>query len=133
MGSPLGPVLANLFMGYYETFRLNKFRECEIILYGRYVHDIICLFNCESDTDNFFEFLNTQHPNIKFTSENQVNKQISFSDVVVTNDGDQFSTYAFRKETAISLFTNYLGVTPFCYKVGLVRTLLLRAFTISSG
>ena len=27
MGSPLGPVLANLFMGYYETMRLNTFRE----------------------------------------------------------------------------------------------------------
>ena len=33
MGSPLGPVLANLFMGYYETMWPNTFRECEIILY----------------------------------------------------------------------------------------------------
>ena len=39
----------------------------------------------------FFEFLNTQHPNIKFTFAKQVNKQISFLDVFVTNDGDQFS------------------------------------------
>ena len=80
MGSPLGPVLANLFMGYYETLWLNTFREREIILYRRYVDDIICLFNCESDADKFFEFLNTQHPYIKFTFEKQVNKQISFLD-----------------------------------------------------
>ena len=33
MGSPLGPVLANLFMSYYETMWLNTFRECEMILY----------------------------------------------------------------------------------------------------
>ena len=46
MDSPFGPALANLFMGYYETFR-----ECEIILYRQYVDDIICLFNCESDAD----------------------------------------------------------------------------------
>ena len=45
MGSPLGPILANLFMGYYETMWLNAFRECGIILYKRYVDDIICLFN----------------------------------------------------------------------------------------
>ena len=64
MGYPLGPVLVNLFMGYYETLRLNTFRECEIILYRRYVDDIICLFTCES---KFFEFLNAQHPNVKFT------------------------------------------------------------------
>ena len=41
MGSPLGPVLANLFMGYYETMSPNAFRECEIILYRRYVDDIM--------------------------------------------------------------------------------------------
>ena len=64
MGSPLGPVLANLFMGYYGTLWLNIFRECEIILYRRYADDIICLFNYKSDADKFFEFLNTQHPNI---------------------------------------------------------------------
>ena len=39
---------------------------------------ILCLFNCESDGDKFFEFLNSQHPNVKFTFEKQVNKQISF-------------------------------------------------------
>ena len=59
MGSPLGPVLANFFVGYYETLWLNTFRECEITLYRRYVNDIICLFNCELDADKFFEFLNT--------------------------------------------------------------------------
>ena len=37
MGSLLGPVLANLFMGYYQTMQLNTFPECEIILYRRYV------------------------------------------------------------------------------------------------
>ena len=26
-------------------------------------------FNCESDEDKFFEFLNTQHPNMKFAFE----------------------------------------------------------------
>ena len=133
MGSPLGPVLANLFMSYYETMWLNTFRECEMILYRRYVDDIICLFNCQSDADKFFEFLNRQHPNIKFTFEKQVNKQISFLDVLITNDGDQFCTSVFCKETVIGLFTNYLGFTPFSYKVGLVRTLLHRTFMISSS
>ena len=102
-------------------------------MYRRYVDDNICLFNCEPDADKFFEFLNTQDPNIKFTFEKQVNKQISFLDVLITNDGDQFYTSVFRKETAVGLFTNYLGFTLFSYKVGLVRTLLNRAFMISSS
>ena len=80
-----------------------------------------------------FELLNTQHPNIKFTFEKQVNKKNSFLDILFKNDGDQFCTSVFRKESAIGLFTNYLGFTPFSYKIGFVRTLLHRAFMISSS
>ena len=84
MGSPLALVLANLFMVYYETLWLNTFLECDIILCRRYVNDIMCFLNCGSDANNFFEFLNTQHPYIKFTFE----KHISFLDVLVANDRD---------------------------------------------
>ena len=65
-------------MGNDETLWLNTFREREIILYRQHVDDIICLFNCESDVDKFFEFLNIQQLNIKFTFEKEVNKQIHF-------------------------------------------------------
>ena len=66
MGSPLGPVLANLFMGYHEQRWLQSFEECEVILYRRYVDDITCLLNSESDADKFFVLLNQRHPKIKF-------------------------------------------------------------------
>ena len=68
MGSPLGPVLANLFMEYYEQKWLQPFEEYEVILYRRYVDGIICLFNRESDADKFSVFLNQQQHNIKFTN-----------------------------------------------------------------
>ena len=71
---------------------------------------------------NFKNFLNTRHRNIKFTFEKQVDKQISLLDVQVANDGNQFCSHVFCKETAIDVFTNYLGFTPLSYKLGLVRT-----------
>ena len=37
MGSPLGPVLPNIFMEHHEQKRLQSLEECEIILYRRYV------------------------------------------------------------------------------------------------
>ena len=52
---------------------------------------------------------------------------------MIINDGDQFCTSVFCKETTTGLFTNYLGFTPFSYKVGLVRTLLNCAFMIRSS
>ena len=90
MGSPLGPVLANLFMGYHEQKWLQSFEECELVLYRRYVDDIICLFNCESDADKFFVFLNQRHPKIKFTIEKQTENQLSFLDLLITSNGNNF-------------------------------------------
>ena len=67
MGSPLGPVLANIFMGFYEKRWLDQFQFCDVLLYCRYVDDIICLFNSERDADEFFKFLHAEHSNIKCT------------------------------------------------------------------
>ena len=69
MGSPLAPVLANLFMGHHEKTWLNEFRECEVIFYRRYVDDNFCLFHPEFDANLFFNYINSQHLYINFTME----------------------------------------------------------------
>ena len=44
MGSLLGPVLTNLFMGYHEKVWLEEFKTCEVVSYRRYVNDSsVCL------------------------------------------------------------------------------------------
>ena len=133
MGSPLGPVLANLFMGYHEQKWLQSFEESEVVLYRRYVDDIICLFKSESDADKSFVFLNQQHPKIKFTIEKQTENQLSFLDLLINSNGNNFQTSVYRKKHSIGLYTNYLSFMPFSYKMGLVKTLLHRAFVISSN
>ena len=133
MGSPLGPALANHFMRYHEQKWLESFEQCELILCRSYVDDIICLFNRESDADEFFVFLNQRHPKIKFTIEKQTKNQLSFLDLLITCNGDNFLTSVYRKKHSIGLYTNYLSFTPFSYKIVLVKTLLDRAFVISSN
>ena len=44
MGSPLAPVLANLFLGHYENIWLNKYQGPSLYFYRRYVDDTFCLF-----------------------------------------------------------------------------------------
>lgn len=56
MGSPSDAVLASLFMGYYEEKRLQSLEEWRVILYCRYVDHIICIFNSESDANEFCIF-----------------------------------------------------------------------------
>ena len=92
MGSPLGPVLVNLFMGYHEQKRLQSFEESALILYRRYMDDI-CLFNSKSNTDKSNSvFLNQRHRKIKFTIEKQNENQLSFLDLLITCNGDNFLT-----------------------------------------
>ena len=40
MGSPLGPALANLFMGYHENKWLNSEESSTVLFYKGYVDDI---------------------------------------------------------------------------------------------
>ena len=80
MTSPLDPVLVNPFMEYFEHKWLQSFEECKVIIYRRYMDDIICLFDSESDPDKFFIFRNQQHPNIKLTIRKQMHNQVSFLD-----------------------------------------------------
>ena len=56
MGSPLRPVLANLFMRYHGQKWLQSFEKCEVKLYHRHMDDIICLFNSECDAEFFLFF-----------------------------------------------------------------------------
>ena len=93
MGSPLGPALANLFMGYYEKQWLNSSEGCKTRFYRRYVDDIFCIFDIENDSNDFLEYLNKQHPNIKFTMEKENEKQLPFLDVLSNNTNNLRPTY----------------------------------------
>ena len=68
MRSPLSPVFANLLMGYHKKKWLQEFDKGKVLMYKRYVDDIFCMFGNEKDAENFFEFLNCQHQNIKIYS-----------------------------------------------------------------
>ena len=77
IGSPLAPVLANIFMCFYESKWLNnEYNLNKPKFYLRYVDDILAVFEKEQVSLNSLNFLNNKHPNIKFTIEKQVNLTI---------------------------------------------------------
>ena len=78
MGSPLAPILANLFMGHNEKIWINRYKRSKPYFYKRYVDDIFAVFDDERQANEFFKYINNRHPNIKFTMETEQNKQIPF-------------------------------------------------------
>ena len=81
----------------------------------------------------FFDYLNSRHPNIKFTFEKQNRAKLAFLDILIATENHNFCTSVFRKKTSIGLYTNFTSFTPFSYKIGLIKTLLHRAFEISNS
>ena len=69
MGSPFGTILANAFLCH---FKKQWFSECppDVLpkVFKRYVDDIFVMFLCQSHLNNFVNYMNTKHPNIKFIS-----------------------------------------------------------------
>ena len=131
MGSPLAPVLANLFMGHHEKIWLESYFLSEVLYYRRYVDDTFCLFKSEKDALSFFDYINSRHPNIRFTMEKESGDKLPFLDVMLDNSRQSsLTTTVFRKKTFTGLLTNYFSFSPMSYKLGLVKTLVDRVFKV---
>ena len=91
------------------------------------------MFNSEQDADEFFKFLNSRHPNIKFTFEKQKDDKLAFLDILILKTDQNFCTSIYRKMTSIGLYTNFVSFIPYSYKLGLVKTLIHHTYGISSS
>ena len=99
MGSPLAPVLDNLFMGHHENIWLEQYEDSEVLFYRRYLYDTFCLFHSEQDATLFSNYINNQHPNIHFTMEQETDHVLPFLDGLINNTDPHLSvTIVYRKK-----------------------------------
>jgi hypothetical protein len=134
MGSPLGPLFANIFMSFHEkSWLYNCPSIFKPILYRRYVDDCFLLFRSLDHVPLFLNYLNRQHPNISFTSELEKDGKLPFLDVDITRLNGKFSTSVYRKPTFTGLFTNFHSFIPLAYKRYLISCLLYRIFNLCSS
>ena len=118
MGSPLAPVLSNIFMGFHESMWLNEYNLNKSKFYLRHADDILPGFYDEQDSLNFSIFLNNRHPNIKFTIEKEINHSIGFLDAFSSGINNQNLTLqTFHKSTYTKLLLYFESFTSFSYKI----------------
>ena len=134
MGSPLGPVLANIFMSHIETNALRDFSEAKPSLYFRFVDDVFAAFSCRDDMVKFFNWMNVQHASINFTLEEEVDNKLPFLDVLETrNEQGVLTTSVYRKATFSGLYLQWNSFVPKRFKRGLVIGLVSRAWRLCSS
>ena len=130
VGSPLGPILANIFVGFHERRLFDKFPKP--FTYLRYVDDTFVSFKSRSAGLKFFDTLNRLHSSLSFTTEEESNGQLPFIDVLVERGDSSFLTSVYRKPTFTGLYLNWHSFAPKSRKLNLFRNLSYRALNICS-
>ena len=83
------------FMGHHEKIWLDECDHDKPSYYRRYVDDIFSVFYSIDQARAFFDYLNSNHENIKFTMETECNGKLPFLDVYIDNSGRNFLTKQF--------------------------------------
>ena len=125
MGSPLGPVSANIFMAELERNIIPTLSN-NILFWKRYVDDTICFIKLTSINKVIETF------NIKFTIQIESENKISFLDVLLIRSNSLISTEVYCKNTNMDIYINWKSFALNNWKWGTVKTLVTRAFDICS-
>jgi len=130
MGSPLGPLFANIFMDEFEQKHMNKLKELGVINWMRYVDDIFATITNQQQHTSILNYLNSQHNNIKFTIEMERNNKIPFLDTCITKKNNRLSTSIYHKPTFTGIYLNWTSLTSRKYKISLIYCLCDRIWKI---
>lgn len=135
MGSPLSPLLAEIFMAAFEDHLFkskNQFQFCKKIIYWyRYVDDVICLFDgSERQLQLFFNYLNSINKAIQFTMDISQQNIISYLDlnIKIVNGKHNFSI--FRKPTFTDNVIHANSQHPVNHKLAAFHSMLHRLINI---
>ncbi|VDO72313.1 unnamed protein product [Schistosoma mattheei] len=122
MGSPLGPILADIFMGNLELKKLKRAID-GTTMYCRHIDDTFLVCNNHEHAIELIDLFNKAHKDIEFTMEQEVEGKFHFLDIGIkrTSDGT-IHRHIHHKNTWSGLHLNYYSFCPMSYKKGIVRT-----------
>ena len=130
-GSPLGPILAKVFMVELEITLVPRLHQ-HIKKCRSYVDDTFGYVKNES-IDYVLTTLKSFHPNISFTYEKENNSQLPILDILFIRNGRHLDTTVYQKDTHNDLYLHWDEFTPVSWKRGTLRTLVNRAYLICSN
>lgn len=134
MGSPLSPVVANLFLEDFETRALDSAAD-KPSCWLRYVDDTFVVWPHGPDKlQNFLRHINSVHPNINFTMETEVNNKLPFLDCLVLKKPDgTLGHTVYRKPTHTDRYLHATSHHPGSQLRSVANSLAHRSKTIADA
>ena len=133
MGSPISPVVANLYMEDLETKAIQTAQNPPSF-WRRFVDDTLTILK-SSNTDELLQHLNSIDQHIQFTKEeSRSDGSMPFLDILITPREDgTLKTTVYRKPTHTDQYLKWDSNHTITSKYGVVGTLHHRAKTICSS
>ena len=124
MGSPCSPVVANIYMEYFEDLALGPELPIPVKDWKRYVDDVFSIIP-KGNRDTMLQYLNSIDPHIKFTIE-QPNEEggIPFLDTFPKPQGEGIAVSVYRKPTHMDRYLDFNSSHPISAKRAVVRALM---------
>ena len=108
MGGPLSRLLVDLIIeNKIEKKILQHPRWKQYWDWVRLIDDTLSGWESEEVFDEFFEFLNTLHPGIKWTCEKEQNGKLAIFDIQLIREGTKLATSVYRKSSASDRYIHY--------------------------
>ena len=127
MGSPLSPIVANIFMEDLEM-RALEMSPHKPRMWLRYVDDVFAIWpHGDCLLEIFHQHLNGQNSSIQFTMERKLEGKIAFLDVQIERQGTTTLTSVFRKKTHTDRYLDFKSHHPAKVLRGVVQCLRVRA------
>ena len=74
------------------------------------------LFKKPKHTQQFAEYMNKQHSNIRFSVEAEKNGALPFLDINIQRENGKFVSSVYRKETFSGVYTSFTSFIPLDFK-----------------
>ena len=140
MGKSTSSPLADIFMEDFETAALanyptgdNNISPSEIILFWLRKADDTLVAIHNDHIQPLHDYLNSIHPDIKWTKEVEADGKIAMLDVTIIHNQDgslDFDVY--RKPTHTNQYINFSSHQPLSHKLSTIHALTRRAALIPS-
>ena len=140
MGKSTSSPLSDIFMEDFESKALRDYSTGDptvspsdvILFWFRKADDTITAIR-NDHIQPFFDFLNSRHPDIKWTMEKEKDKSIPMLDVAIHRKDDgslEFDVY--RKPTHTNQYIHFSSHQPLSHKMSTINSLTRRAHQIPS-